>query len=340
MTPPKAIRDPLARIVSCAMAVALGCAGFSHVQAAAAEPVLRTPPRLIRTCAEETEEVAACHLFPAWAADECRLLCRDDCYRPKTLFAWAGQERTLVNGTEDVPLASDRPDFTEASSCVGLRRVQVEGGYTYIRDNASAVLTSAHSFPETLFRIGMFTEWFELRIAWNYGINLEQGNIVSNIFEGGEDLYLGCKLALTEQDGWKPEMALLPQMNVPAGHRELTSGEVEPGINWLYGWDVTERVAMGASTQVNRAHDDADVFYAEFAQSFTINWTLTEKLKGFTESFAFFPAGAATALPEYYFDGGFTYLVHKNLQLDIRAGVGLNDAADDFFGGSGAVVRF
>ncbi len=256
------------------------------------------------------------------------------------MFAWAGTERTLVDGSESEPLESDRPDFTEASTTVGLHRVQIETGYTYIRDNNNSTLTSTHSFPEMLVRIGMLTEWFEARIAWNYGVNLNRSNVVSNIFDGGQDLYLGAKLALTEQDGWRPEMALMPQMNVPTGGEDFTSGEVEPGVNWLYGWDVTEVVAVGASTQVNRTLDDADVWYAEFAQSVTINYTLTEKLGGYTEWFAFFPAGSADALPQHYFDGGFTYHVHNNLQLDIRAGVGLNDAADDFFGGSGAVFRF
>ena len=59
-----------------------------------------------------------------------------------------------------------------------------------------------------------------------------------------------------------------------------------------------------------------------------------------TEWFAFFPAGSATDLPQQYFDGGFVYRVNNNLQFDIRAGVGLNDAADDFFAGSGSVIRF
>lgn len=185
----------------------------------------------------------------------------------------------------------------------------------------------------------MFAEWFEARIGWNYGINLNRENIVSSVFDGGQDLYVGVKIALTEQDGWRPEMALMPQMNLPTGHADLTSGEVEPGINWLYGWDINDFLAAGGSTQANRGLDDADVWFAELAQSFTFNYTLTDKLGGFTEWFAFFPAGAAVALPQYYFDGGFTYRVHNNLQLDLRAGVGLNEAADDFFAGSGLVCR-
>jgi len=274
-----------------------------------------------------------------WSENEWRLWCRDSCFRPKTLYAWDDSKRTFLNGTEDRPLESDRPDFTEASSTVGYRRVQLEAGYTFIRDNG-AVDSTAHSFPETLLRVGMFAEWFELRIGWNYGINLTRDNIVSSVFDGGQDMYLGAKLALTEQDGWRPEMAIIPQMNLPTGHPDVTSGEVEPGVNWLYGWDINDFLAAGGSTQVNRGLDDADVWFTEFAQSFTINYTLAEKLGGYTEWFALFPSGAAVALPQYYFDGGFTYRVHNNLQLDIRAGVGLNEAADDFFAGSGAVFRF
>lgn len=279
-------------------------------------------------------------LFPAWASDEWRLLRRDRCERPKTLLAWGGTERTLVDGSQSEPLESDRPDFTQSSRTVGLRRVQVEMGYTYIRDSTSILDRTAHSFPETLLRVGMLAEWFELRVGWNYGVNLNQGNIVSAVFDGSQDLYVGAKLALTEQDGWLPEMALLPQMSLPTGHGDLTDDAVEPGVNWLYRWDVNDFVAICGSTQVNKNRDLPRAYYADFAQSALLDYTLTDKLEGFTEWFAFFPAGATVALPQQYFDGGLTYHVHANFQLDIRAGVGLNQAADDYFTGAGAVLRF
>jgi hypothetical protein len=246
----------------------------------------------------------------------------------------------MVNGTEKEPIASDRPDFTEASSTVGFRRVQVEMGYTYIRDESGGAIKNAHSFPETLLRVGMLAEWFEFRVAWNYGISLNHDNVVSSVFDGGQDLYLGIKLFLAEQDGIWPEISLMPQMNVPAGHPEVSSGEVEPGVNCLYGWDVNDWLAIGASTQVNRTPDDDGDFFAEFAQSITFNYTLTEKLIGYTEAFALLPAGADVRLPQYYADGGFVYRVHMNLQFDIRAGVGLNEPADNMFAGIGSVVRF
>ncbi len=39
-------------------------------------------------------------------------------------------------------------------------------------------------------------------------------------------------------------------------------------------------------------------------------------------------------------DGGFTYLVRDTLQLDVAAGVGLSDEADDWFVGIGVSARF
>lgn len=280
------------------------------------------------------------HLFSAWAAHEWRLLPRDNCERPKSLLAWQGAERTYLDGTEDKPLESDRPDFTEASSTVGLRRLQIEMGYTYVKDDEADTHTSSQSYPETLYRIGMFAEWFEARIGWNFGVDTQDDNVVSSTFSGGKDLYVGAKIALTEQDGWLPEMAIVPQMNLPTGHPDFTHAEVEPGVNWLYGWDVDEFYSIGGSTQVNRRLDDEDVYFAEFAQSVTINYALTEKLGGYTEWFALMPSGSVMELPKQYFDGGFIYRVHNNLQLDIRAGVGINQPADDFFAGIGSVVRF
>jgi hypothetical protein len=280
------------------------------------------------------------HLFPNWAAGEGRLLPHDGRLRPRTLLAWAGQERRLVDGTEDKPLESDRPDFTEASSTIGMRRLQIEMGYTFVKDDEGDTHASSQSYPETLYRIGLFCEWFEVRVGWNFGINTFDDNLVSSTFSGGRDLYLGAKIGLTEQDGWLPEMAIIPQMNVPTGDSEQSDGEVEPGVNWLYGWDINEFYSVGGSTQVNRRLDDTDAYYSEFAQSLTINYALTEKLGGYTEWFALMPAGSVSELPKQYFDGGFVYRVHNNLQLDIRAGVGLNQPADDFFAGLGSVVRF
>src|SRR5262245_41243866 len=268
----------------------------------------------------------------------------------------AGKDRQEeAESDEPKPIETDRPDFTEASSTVGKGRIQLEAGYTFTRDRDAGSRLSSHSFPEALFRIGLFADWFELRIGQNFGdtrmTSSGPGNPAlglppvagTEFLNGAEDLYLGVKLALTEQKKYLPETALILQTTVPTGADELSADELLPGINFLFGWDVIEDcLSAGGSLQANRALDDLEHFYVEVAQSFTLGYRLSKKLGAYTEWFAFFPAGSIDPEtgPEHYFDGGFTYLVNDNFQLDIRAGVGLNDHADDFFAGAGFAVRF
>jgi hypothetical protein len=152
---------------------------------------------------------------------------------------------------------------------------------------------------------------------------------------------LGFKIGLTSQLGWRPEMAIVPQMTVPTGSTSTTAGEVLPGVNWLYGWDLSKRISTAGSTQFNRALDAAtNASYTEWAQSWTVGYELTERIGGYTEYFGLFPSGADTARTQHYFNGGFTYSISNDIQWDIRAGKGLNDKADDYFVGTGLVLRF
>jgi hypothetical protein len=272
--------------------------------------------------------------------------CCGCCERPKTLFEWAvcgGAEEEEENGEEeeDEPIATDRPDFTETSSTVGLGRLQVELGWTRSEDDDGGIRTRSDSYPETLVRVGMLAEWFEFRVAYNYTDETMRSAGLTSRTSGSEDLYLGVKLALTEQKGVLPEMALTPQMTVPTGSNAFTADEVLPGVNWLYGWDITEWLSTAGSTQFNRAIDDGtgDAYY-EFAQSWTFGVSITERLGAYAEWFAFVPTSADTMRTEHYFNGGPTYQITDDWQIDFRAGVGLNEAADDWFLGTGMGVRF
>lgn len=258
-----------------------------------------------------------------------------------TLFHWASGDPGEGGPNLDEPIVTDRPDFTEASVTVGQGVVQIETGYTYVYDDNASQSFRAHTAPEMLLRVGVLADWFELRLGYTY---LEETTHTFGVgrttVNGSDDLYLGMKFALTGQAGILPEMAIMPQMRVPSGSSEVTAGETLPGVNWLYGWDVTEFIATGGQTQVNRRLDDATGEpYAEFSQSWTINYSLADRLGGYTEWFCLAPDGADTNHNENYFDGGLTFLLTDDVQLDARAGVGLNDAAADMFTGVGLSIR-
>jgi hypothetical protein len=258
-----------------------------------------------------------------------------------TLFQWSYGDGGEGGPDLGEPLVTDRPDFTEASSTVGLGVVQLESGYTYVYDSDDSSSFKAHSFPEVLLRVGLLADWLEFRIAQNYlEETTTQFGVSRSTITGAEDLYLGLKFGLTGQAGVLPEMALMPQMTVPTGSGDTTDDETLPGLNWLYGWEINDWIETGGSTQANRALDDVTGEpYLEFAQSWTIGYNLTDWLGAYTEWFVIAPDGADTNPTENYADGGFTFLVSNDIQLDIRAGVGLNEEADDYFVGTGFAIR-
>ena len=253
-----------------------------------------------------------------------------------SLFQWSVDPSGGELAGLDEPLVTDRPDFTEASSVVGLGVLQIESGYTYTyNDDAEARINEVqHSYPEMLFRYGMLANWFELRVGFNFG----DADVNGVPTAGSEDLYLGAKIGLTPQLGLRPEMAIIPQMLIPLD--DGSGEEVSGGLNWLYGWDLNDRFSTAGSTQFNRAVDGESLSgYTEWAQSWTVGYGLTERLSGYTEYFGFYPTGAESEVPLHFVNTGFAYLVGDNVQWDVRYGVGLNDEADDYFVGTGLTVR-
>lgn len=268
------------------------------------------------------------------------------CSKPsKVLFQWAIGP-TLPEDDEEEPeedtIVTDRPDFTEASSTVGAGRIQIEAGYTFTSDDANGIRSNSHSYPEVLLRIGIL-EWLELRIVQNILNEEMTGSTGRMRSDGLDDLSLGVKIGLTEQGGCLPEMALILQTTIPTGTEIFRADEMLPGANLLYSWSVIEDfLSVGGSTQINRARDDSFHFFYEIAQSLTIAYSLTRQLGAYTEYFGIFPSSATDpgAVPQNFFNGGFTFLLTNNIQLDIRAGVGLNQGADDYFAGSGVSIRY
>ncbi|MBA63051.1 MAG: hypothetical protein CMJ76_11855 [Planctomycetaceae bacterium] len=260
-----------------------------------------------------------------------------------TLFNWNGSDAVGGPASMDEPLIGDRPDFTESSTTVGLGVKQVEMGYTYTFDNDGITQSISHSYPEMLWRVGMYAEWLEFRIAYNFGDVLERTQTTETITSsaGGEDLYLGFKIALTPQDGVLPETALVLQTTVASGDDVFSAGEALPGFNYIYSWALDNDWSLAGQTQWNRAMDAQTARpYSEFSQSLAIGKSLSEKVGGYYEWFCMIPDGADSAPVEHYMDGGFTFLLHNNLQLDFRAGFGLNEQSDDYFAGTGLIFRY
>ena len=273
-----------------------------------------------------------------------------------TLFQWR-EEGGNTGGPEfGEPLVTDRPDFTESAVAVGRGVVQVEFGYTFTErtstdDNGVRTRVRTQTAGEQLMRAGFYADWLEFRLGmvpgglddFDFAIPLafEQTQVDgrSSSTAGITDLYAGFKIALFPQEGHLPEMAVLPQVNIPTGSASFSSDRYEPGVNLVYGWALDESVSMAGSTQVNRRIDDDRRGYPEFAQSWALARGLSETVTAFAEWYAFFPRGSDLAQSEQYINGGLAWAITDDFQFDIRVGFGLNDESDDFFIGSGFSIR-
>ncbi len=259
----------------------------------------------------------------------------------KTLLKWPGlTQGDNEESHEPKRLDPDRPHLPESSTTVGKGRIVLESGYTFTKKGSAF---TSQSYPEALLRIGMFADWFEFRLGKSF-LNREQ--TVAGVrarAEGAQDLYVGIKLALVEQQGFLPEIAVIPQMTLPTGSEAVGAGKVLPGLNVDCTWEVIkERFSIELLIANNDVQDDeAHRTHVELATGLTGVLALTPKLETFVEWDAFYPVtGADGAGPRHYAVGGFVYFITKNVEVDIRAGVGLNQRANDFLAGTGFAVRY
>jgi hypothetical protein len=260
---------------------------------------------------------------------------------PKTLLEGilgSGENGKLKQrpGEED-HLDADRPHFPEATTTVGNGRAILESGYTFTKKSDSFF---SHTVPEALLRVGIFADWLELRIGQDTLHQRQTVDEVTTTANGAKDLYLGVKLALTEQKGWLPATVVIPQMTVPTGSAEVTAGRVLPGLNVDFGWEVIKN-AFNIELLVanNFVQDELGNSRHELATGLTGAFQLTKKLEIFAEWDAFYPTAGASPASRHYAVGGAVYFVTPNLQLDMRAGVGLNHHSNDFLAGIGFAAR-
>ena len=262
---------------------------------------------------------------------------------PKTLFEaiWGYQpsEGRKEQSEDERRLEPDRPHFPEASTTVGLGRAVVESGYTFTTKGNSLV---SHSAPEALLRVGMLADWFEFRIGQNF---IDQQQTVAGTTKsaaGAQDLYLGVKLAVTEQNGLLPAVAIIPQMTVPTGSRALTADRILPGVNVDSSWEVIKNLfSIEVLVANNLVQDDLGDIRHELATGLTGVYQITKKVEGFAEWDAFYPTGGVGPIgPRHQVVAGLVYFVTADFAVDARVGAGLNSRSNAFLAGVGFAARF
>ncbi len=248
-----------------------------------------------------------------------------------TLFIVILLSSTLFAGT---PMITDRPDFTESAETVPVKWVQLESGFTQTQLNKVDETT----IGEILLRIGVMND-VELRVGLNSYATIKFPNGDDS---GLTDTDLGLKWKFFKP-GKGPDImgthaALLAGSSLPTGADVFTADKPEPYLKLALAWDLTESLALGSNVGYTSLAA-GDNRFGEISASLSIGIGLTDKIGAYAEYFAFYPDldGAENTS---YVNGGVTYGIKNNFQLDARYGIGMNDYDTDNFLGFGVVYRW
>ncbi|HVF10770.1 MAG TPA: transporter [Abditibacteriaceae bacterium] len=259
------------------------------------------------------------------------LLCGFICLCGAALMGAAqGQENK-----ESEPIITDRPDFTESTETVPDRMTQVEGGATITRASSE----KSRTLGELLIRKALGRK-LELRIGVPTHLRVVDGNGSASGFEDGS---LGFKVMLSQgsqQSGLKkPRVSLIGATSLPTGSKRFRENTLQPEVTLALGWDLTERVGLASNLNYAYLSEEGERF-SEFSGSLSLAYSLSERVGSYVEFFGFVPSGGRA--DTRFLNGGFTYLINNDFQLDARLGFGLGNPGNgsDYFWGIGAARRF
>ena len=125
-----------------------------------------------------------------------------------------------------------------------------------------------------------------------------------------------------------------------AGRRAVTSDGYDPFGTLLASWELPQDLSLDANLGVaapTQGVGDSERIYELFAAA-SLGIALTDRVGGFLEFYA--TVRGEGEPDEHAVDGGFTYLLTDDVELDVSAGAGLDRTAPDYFVGAGISWRF
>ena len=240
-------------------------------------------------------------------------------------------------------IETDRPDFTESPNTVPKGAFQVETGFIMENDKIENLGGSFEyqnlTLNTTLIRYGLL-EHLELRFNWANNQNEEtqkrliQGGVdssFSSVTSGFLTSFVGFKTNLYKTD--KISIGFLGHLYVPdlsSGDFKVDNQKVASELLFPVSYQITERFGVAAQYGINW-----DGLSPNPTTGYTLafGYAITDQLNCYIEPYGFLTNNGEEL---HLVNGGFTYLVNDNFQLDLTGGFGLNDDAPDNFISCGA----
>ena len=213
-------------------------------------------------------------------------------------------------------IVTDRPDQTESSSTVPLRSLQIESGIAGERQLKGDLLTFL--LPTTLLRYGL-TKHIELRVGEQVMYTKLKNS--SHEYFGLTDLELGAKFQILQKESVNTEIAFLSHVVVPTGTDSFSYEKVVTINKLAISHSINDKLNVG----YNIGYDYFGIGKGNLTYSVALGIGVSDKIGAYVELY-----GKIAEFEDFEasFDTGLTYLVMKNLQLDLSLGIGITERID------------
>lgn len=247
-------------------------------------------------------------------------------------------------------IITDRPDRTESVETVGKNKFQIETGleYSFSKTELDVFFPGTLSIktitiPTTLVRIGVLKN-LELRLGFDFDYVTSTLDFSSQPeFSSSQTTSLtlnpptiGAKFEVAKGKGIVPDFSVLGSVKIPNVGDEVKQVKYfTPEFVLLFSNEINERIGIGYNIGVEWSDDleEKNYFY-----SVSAGYSITPKLGTFFELYGDLKTDIKNSSQNI--DGGFSYLIKNNLQVDIYGGIGLTDDTNNFILGTGIAFKF
>lgn len=227
------------------------------------------------------------------------------------------------------PIVADRPNQSDGATILPKGYFQMENGLS-IEDIKPGFV---YTYPSTLWKLGV-SESFEFRVLTEY-INITHEGLPDN--DGLLPIQVGFKTKLFNQKGLIPKAAAIGFLSLPGiASKQFQTTYFAPSMRLAFEHQVTDGFSIAYNLGAEWNGEDAR---PDFLYTFSLQADVFNRLGVYIEVYGDVPQQREDDF-EHRLDGGLTYVIGRDVVVDVSGGIGLSDNAPERYVAVGFSYRF
>ncbi len=244
-------------------------------------------------------------------------------------------------GANENLINADRPGIADGSQVIGPRRFQIEAGIETDFLGGGNATQRLLTIP-TLLRFGIDTR-YELRIESSGYANLSSTTIPGGTLhtDGVNPISIGFKRQFQSSSGARhPGVGAIVRLYPGSGGGTFKTSHATGDARLAADWDFAPHLSLNPNIGAGVYEDDQGRLYGAGLLATTLTYAPTSRL-GIFADYGLQTRQMTDSATSLIYDGGVTYIVGTNVQLDVAVGTGaLSRATPHPFWTAGVSVRF